>query len=436
MRLLICTALCLLWVSVALSASAQDLSYTLGGHVKGFLFQQVAEPLEIDRAGARLQLALEGGFGDPASLFAAIDFELDNRLFTGKDTPRRGEAFDIFPVEIYIDLALGPVEIRLGKQFIFWGRTDWINPTDVITGWDYFNMANEIEDYRMAPLAARLQWYIVDELKLDLVWAPLFRPSRLPSVAPGQMGGLPVTEMPAALPRPQPRNGEFGVRASHSISAWALDWSISGYKGFEKLPVFSVTPIFDPSAGPAPTGFAWTRHHHPVWMVGMDFSKAIGSFVFKGEGAFKITDDWQGDDPLVRNSRLEYVLGASYTITQDVELGAQYASEWLIHYSRKAERDRLTQIMGSRPAFVARDLTHQASLVLRARFLTDFGVQLVGQFDFTYIDFFALGFVYWEIADGLKAYLGGVGFGGRSDTTPFGRQSSASRAFAEIKYSF
>ncbi|MFC1609966.1 DUF1302 family protein [Myxococcota bacterium] len=417
-------------------AAASD-GVTFGGHVKGFLFQQVADPFHLDRAGSRLQLAAWGGLGEPAEYYAAVDFELDSRLLQGGESVLRGEGFDIYPVEVYLNLSKGPFELRLGQQFIFWGRVDWVTITDVITAWDFANMASEIEDYRLAPLAARLNWYILDELMLDLVWLPIFGPNRIPSTTPGNLGGVPVSEMPPDLPEHHPRNGEFGIRLSHSVSSWALDWAICAYKGFEKSPAFVAEPVLaEPPAPPVPTGFSWTRRYDPLWMVGVDFSKAIGSFVIKGEAALKLTDDSSGADPMVRNSRADYALGLTYTWSEDLSIGAQYVSHYLIDYGRKKERLALNSLYGAPPDFVAKAWTHQTFLMVTAGFLDDFGTQVLGLYDASYRDFFVLGFVWWDIADGLKLFVGGVGFGGENDTTPFGRQTDSSRAFVELKYSF
>ena len=39
-------------------------------------------------------------------------------------------------------------------------------------------------------------------------------------------------------------------------------------------------------------------------------------------------------------------------------------------------------------------------------------------------------------AEALALYVGGVGFGGRRDLTPYGRQRQSSRLFVELKQSF
>lgn len=421
-----------------------DSGVALGGYVKGFYFQQAVDPFDLDRAGTRLQLSARGGDMEPASYYAAVDFELNTALFEGGDSLARGEGFDVYPVEIYANLSLGPTELRVGKQFVFWGRTAWVNPTDVITAWDYANIASEIEDYRVAPLAARLNWYIFDELMLDLVWAPVFQPHRIPMHAPAEMGGLPVIETEPALPDPHPTNGEYGLRLSQSISTWALDWAIAAYLGFDKAPGVDVAPVLTPlQAGPpgsppvlVPTSLRWTKRYQRLLMVGADFAKAIGAFVIKGEGAIKAHPPLEPSAASRRHTQAEGVLGVDYLWSEELDLGLQYVTTYRLDYDREAIADDLEQRMGQVPPFVEAAWEHALTLRANAKLGDAWSGQLIGLYSATYQDFMLLAFVGWDMADALKLYVGGLAFGGADADTPMGRQQDFSRLFVELKYSF
>jgi len=430
-------SLAALLLLAACPARGQESPVRLGGYLKTFLFQQAVSPGRINRAGSRFQLSARGESGETASFFAAVNFELDSRLLAADGAFKRGADLSVYPVEVYINLSTDQAELRFGQQFIFWGRTTWVNPTDMITSWDYANMSGEIEDYRIAPLAARLNWYIRDELKLDLVWAPLFRPNRLPQTAPSEIGGVPVAEVENHHPRPYPGNGEFGARLSQSVSALALDWSICAYKGFEKFPNVTVRPLFGAAGDSArPSGFSWSNRYDPLWLAGCDFAKSVGSLVFKGEAALKLTDDRAGTDPETRNSRLEYVAGVTYTRSEDFQVGLQYIGKFLLDYDRAAELEALAALRGGPPPFVERRVSSSVSLDPSWRFGSNAGGRLIGIYNLTYRDFFALGFVWWDLADAVKVSLGGVGFGGSRSDTPYARQREFSTLFIECKYSF
>ena len=96
---------------VAAPADSQA-QVALEGHVKTFLFQELADPWELDRVGTRLQLAARGHTGESVSYYGAVDFELDSRLLVEDQPLTRGEGLDVFPVEAWVHLTAGPVELR------------------------------------------------------------------------------------------------------------------------------------------------------------------------------------------------------------------------------------------------------------------------------------------------------------------------------------
>lgn len=408
----------------------------LGGFVSGFAFQELAAPWELDRVGTRLQLAVRGASGTHVSYYGAVDLELDSRLLDRSEPLRRGQGLDVYPVEAWVLLSWGDVDLKLGQQFIFWGRTTWVNPTDVITPWDYPDMSSQIEDYRLAPAAARLQWYATDALSLDLVWVPVFRASRLGVTAPSAVAGVPVTELSPALPSPRPDHGEVGLRLTHSVSSWALDWSVSAFRGYEKMPSFVLTPAFatSPPTGP-PTSFTWQRRYDPMWMFGADLSKALGPVVLNAEAALKLGEDGRGTDPHVRNHRVEAVAGVVWSPLDDLSLGVQYALTALLGYDAAAESQALAG-GGPPPPFVQEAVDHSVTLNVRADLTDTLHAQLTGVFSATYVDFFALAFVTWDLADAVSLSLGAVGFGGQDEHTPLAAQRANSRLFAEVKASF
>ena len=432
----LCFIFPMILIFTSLPSMAEDQGVSLGGYIKGFVFQQMASPWDFDRAGTRLQLTASGGDGDPASYYGSVDFELDSRLLQTDMGLRRGKGFDVWPVELYLNLSFESFDVIIGQQFVFWGTTTWINPTDVLTGWDFANMASEIEDYRLAPVAARLNWYITDDLKLDLVWIPIFRPNRLPGMPPPSLGEVPIIETTESLPEQNFKNGQLGIRLSHSVSSWAFDWAVCAYRGFEKFPTIMLSPVFSQGEqGPVLQGMKWNSSYSKMWMVGGDFAKALGSAMVRGEIAYKASEDMAGTNPVVENPRLEYVLGLSYSFSEDLEIGLQYIGKYLANYDRGTELAALEK-MGYPDLFAQKQLDHQGSLFCKLKITDDLGTQLLGIYDISYSDFFILGFFWWQLADGVKAYLGAVAFGGIDDSTPFARQSSSSQAFMEIKVSY
>lgn len=405
----------------------------LSGHIKGYLFQQPVDPWLSDRVGARLQLAVSGNSGD-FTMYGAVNADFDSRLLDTASRQRSAGA-EVYPLEAWVEYGGESLEVRLGLQYVFWGRTDWVNPTDLFTPWDYPDMAAELEDYRLAQPALRLKWYPLGDLLVDLVWQPLFQPHRLGDAS--HQGELPVLEVERLLPERNPQNGEFGLRLSHSLSALALDWAVCFYQGFEKLPVMNARVVMDEQAQPPqPLGLVLEQHFGRLWMAGADLAKAWGPVLIKGEAALKMTKDRAGDDPRVRNWRLEAVAGADWSISDDWLLGLQAIAVFWFAYDRAGERAAWQQAGGSAPPFLHGENEVSLSLRLRGTLADQLGLQLLGIHSLSYHDFFLLGFLWWEPADAVRLVLGGVGFFGLEKNTPYASQEENSRLFAEVKYSF
>src|SRR5262249_15827903 len=51
--------------------------------------------------------------------------------------------------EAYLDVSVGAVDLRLGKQLIVWGRADRLNPTDNLTPRNFTLLVPEDDDQRL-----------------------------------------------------------------------------------------------------------------------------------------------------------------------------------------------------------------------------------------------------------------------------------------------
>jgi hypothetical protein len=114
------------------------------------------------------------------SLVAKPELWIDTRRTIDRRSVTLSDRTDRRPVaaagELYLDLAAMGLDFRLGKQQIFWGRADTWNPTDNITPFDYLDL---LDAERLGIAAVRIRRYF-GASSLDLVWTPLFTPTRLP----------------------------------------------------------------------------------------------------------------------------------------------------------------------------------------------------------------------------------------------------------------
>jgi len=176
---------CSLLFTLLLAASGTAQLQT-NGYLKGLAYVNPHSG-SYERLGTRLQTRFTAEWQDRMGFFAGINYEIDlagSPSDTTEQSPSdrieiKGNYLLIYPVEFYLDLHTSFMDLRFGQQYIFWGSTDWINPTDVINPWDYENLSSEIEDYRLSVLALRSDMYVGD-LAIQAVLVPRFTPAAIP----------------------------------------------------------------------------------------------------------------------------------------------------------------------------------------------------------------------------------------------------------------
>jgi len=73
--------------------------------------------------------------------------------------------------ETYLDLSLGPLDIRAGRQIIVWGRADGINPTDNISPRDFTLLVADDDDQRFGLGAVKASLY-AGSVSFTGLWLP------------------------------------------------------------------------------------------------------------------------------------------------------------------------------------------------------------------------------------------------------------------------
>ena len=192
----------------------------------------------------------------------------------------------------------GPVSVEVGKQFIRWGKTDILSPTDRFAPRDYLTVVdNEFLAVTGARLTAGLQ-----SNTLDVVWAR-FTPSRTPlldqrwSGLPPEVQALPLVDQGARYPS----KSQAGARWNHVGSGF--EFSLSGFSGNNSLPlIVSAAPVLPAGslaateAGLALVVPAIVRVYPELWTVGGDAAVPLPHFTIKGEAAFFGTSDARADE--------------------------------------------------------------------------------------------------------------------------------------------
>jgi len=271
----------------AVEASAQVFSQR--GFVEGrmLVYPQTA-PNDDRQVGADVLLRWEASVG-PASWLAlagAFDARADTLGQVDEswrvdwdDRTRLRPALSIRRASAA--LHRGGLMLEVGKQFVRWGKTDILNPTDRFAPRDFMDVV--VNDF-LGVIAARLT-YEREGRSIDLVWVPRFTPSRLPlpdrrwSVWPQATDLVAVVDGGVTFPG----GSQSGARWSQVASGF--EYSLSFYDGYNHL------PLFDASFQPAPPSIEVRTVFPRMRMYGGDAAWPLKWLTVKGEiGYFTSTD--------------------------------------------------------------------------------------------------------------------------------------------------
>lgn len=211
--------------------------------------------------------------------------------------------------EAFVDLRLGSLDIRAGRQIIAWGRADGLNPTDNLTGEDLTLLAPDDDDRRLGTAALRASYYLRD-VSVTGFWLPEFRGHRFP---------LPPTPGPGFVrDRPGWPGDQWAVRVERT--GRAVDWSMSYFHGRDLTPDLGVRL----AAATAEREAAIALTHHRVRVFGADMAANVGRIGLRAEGAYADTEDGAGRDPFTKNPSLFVVVGGDRTFGEYLNLNVQY----------------------------------------------------------------------------------------------------------------
>lgn len=362
--------------------------------------------------------------------------------------------YDLDLYEAYFHYSRGPVELRLGKQMVRWGKTDQLSPLDVLNPQDLrLLMLPTLEERKIPQWMARLRlfreaftlegvaipWFEPDDIDyFGTDWA-LFRHSKsvlLDAPLPEQAAAA-VRELGVSKDQPAVTwgNMQWGLRAATTLGAW--DLALSGFDGFNPYPYFRSFPVtgisvkgsFDPDdilenlGSGVPTGGDVAVTYKRTQMVGLEWETVLGAFGFRGEVAYSSRTPFLTDDlTSVTAPTLFSVIGLDHTGAADWYANLQLGHQVLLDYDDRVlyfNQHNLSLNGELSKGFLRGDL--QARLRWM-QMLTDGG----GTWNPALI---YRGFPAWTVTLGLNL------FGGPSDTW-LGSYSGNDQAYVTVKYVF
>ncbi|MFH1132339.1 MAG: DUF1302 family protein, partial [Pseudomonadota bacterium] len=286
--------------------SLAGLAFELNGYVRGDLFlgkhpEKTAMEAKAGYGEAALKIrARKGDWGDAFS---------ELRVRSGYEN---GEADTIVDLrEAYVNLFLGPLDLKLGHQIIIWGRADGVNPTNNLTPQDMRIRSPAEDDMRRGNLALRTHLNL-DPVRWEVVWVPIFAPSYFPNFQ--LPGGITLAE--PTWPNAHLKNSTIATRLHFLLPAF--EFSVSYLYGTSTFPGIEFQN-FSPETTSVVVAFTAYRHQ----VVGADFSTTIGPIGLRGEIAFRRAYEYDQHEYTPRPD-LQYVLGIEKEFWNQLSIIAQY----------------------------------------------------------------------------------------------------------------
>jgi hypothetical protein len=287
------------WVTLAQPAAAQKAPVTQRGFLEGtgILYPQ-ATPTDDTRAVGDALLRQDASWRATPWLTFGGSFEVrtssDSRVARSWsiDWEDRGARRPTLSVRgLSAAVRAGGLTLEAGKLFVRWGKADILNPTDRFAPRDFLEV---VDNYFLGVTGARATYERGTET-IDLVWVPVFTPSRLPLAGSrwaATSSDNVQADVPGALPSPFPlvdlgaifpSRPQAGIRWNHVGSGF--EHSLSYFDGFNFFPRFDVA--VKPALGRAEL----LRRYSPLKMAGADAAWPLRWFTLKGEvGWFRTTD--------------------------------------------------------------------------------------------------------------------------------------------------
>ncbi len=363
---------------------------------------------------------------------------MENRLqldlssyFDWGDLKVRGDVYgDLVTEKGYFDLReanvfarpLDFMDLKAGRQILTWGTGDLIFINDLFPkDWQSFFIGRDTE-YLKAPSDAAKVSLFGDRANLDIVYTPRFDHDRF-------ITGRRISYWNSNLAR---LAGQDAIVHTDKPNDWFGDSEIAGrlYKNIDnyELALYGYHGYWKSPGGMNP---AMTQAIFPDLNVyGTSLRGTVGKGIGNVEfGYYESTDDLSGNNPLINNSEMRYLVGYTQEIGRDLTMGLQYYIEQMLDYGPYKR---------NLPSGPARDRDRHLTTLRLTKLLMNQNLRLSL---FTYYspsdkDVYMRPNANYKVSDNLAVELGSNIFFGDYPHTFFGQFRDNTNIYAGLRYSF
>jgi len=372
-------------------------------------------------------------FNENLSAAFSVEFRKD---FTDNKNSR------VFVRDGYIDISLVNSDLRLGSQFITWGRADYIKPTDVFERHDYTDLLNN----RVEQIVAFKWDYYFTDFTLEAVWAPIFQEDIISYELEDRWLLLPRKETIPGLgtlkldynhdgskrPANDASSSQLGIRLDRTYAGW--DFGFMYAWTYDRSPTFVEPKVLSVDPANHTALIQVTPRYKRIQVFGGDWATTLSKFGFRGEVAYVLTDDPNSRDPEIDDPYLKLVGGIDYTFTDlirtwDLLVIGEFALDTEAPHQGAANQD--ASGVAALRHFYQYALLADAEL----KFSPFSQLNFKGYINLEKGDHLMMTEFKWKPLDGLAILLGAEILGGAKDTF-FGQFRSNDRIRATITYEF
>jgi hypothetical protein len=315
------------------------------------------------------------------------------------------------------------MDVKLGRQVLTWGTGDLIFINDLFPkDWQSFFIGRDTE-YLKAPSDAVKVSLFMDWANLDVAYTPEFDPDRFISgerlsywnpmlgERTGEDSKLSVEDRSRFF-----REDELALRLYKNIHDYEL--AFYGYWGYWK----------------SPGGFndTMTAAIFPeLYVYGASLRGTVGKGIGNAEiGYYDSVDDPDGDNFLINNSEMRYLLGYTQDIGRDFTAGLQYYVEQMLDYG--TYEDNQPSGMPKRDEF-----RHLTTLRLTKLLMNqNLRLSLFTYYSPSDEDVYMRPIANYKASDNLAVEVGSNVFFGDEAYTFFNQFHNNTNAYLAVRYSF
>ncbi|KPK86460.1 MAG: hypothetical protein AMS27_04995 [Bacteroides sp. SM23_62_1] len=231
--------------------------------------------------------------------------------------------------ELYADIDIGKLDLRIGHQIIAWGRADGINPTDNITPRNYFVRSPEPDDIRLGNYLFRGRYQVNENTRLEGIWVPFSRQSiyrfdlfEMPDYVRFRSGSNTVWES----------SGNLGLKLEFLFHG--VDGSVSWFSGFDPQPGIGIDHLGIGMTDRLTIDLAAKAFRQN--MIGTDFATVAGNFGIRGEAGLRIPEADYQDEIFTPATDIRYTLGIDRSIG-NFNIMIQYFGQWVPSFKKMTE---------------------------------------------------------------------------------------------------